>query len=216
MKKVIRLKAGLEMRADREEGEGMSEVKIFNVANQLCGMPVIVPDTSERLGKVSDVIVNPTDGRALGILLRTIKGEERAIAINDCFIFSDANAVLAAENALVDSESIRDAMTGAQVCQELIGADVVTEAGELLGDVSDVYVVENPAKIIYRVTASALQRFFGGGFFLAGNVPRFYWRESARLIVPAYTGEDYSAHTLDEAINLMREAAMVKRNARGA
>jgi len=186
----------------------VSEVKTLNVASQLCGMPVIVPDTSERIGNVSDVIVHPTEGGMLGIVLKTMKGEEHAIAAEDCFIFSDVRAVLAAEPALFDLGGIRDAMPGGvRVCRELIGANVVTEMGELLGDVRDVHVIEEPAQTIYRITASALQRFFGGGFFLAGNVPRFFWRASARMIVPIETKTHLAAPTLDQAIRLRREVA---------
>lgn len=186
----------------------MSEIKTLNVASQLCKMPVIVPDTSERIGNVSDVIVHPTEGRMLGLVLRTMKGEERAIAEEDCFVFGDVKAVLVAEAALIEIGDIPEAMPGGvRVCRELIGADVVTETGELLGEVNEVYVIEEPAQMIYRITASALQRYFGGGFFMAGDVPRFFWRSSARMIVPIETKTHLAAPTLDRAIGLRREIA---------
>jgi hypothetical protein len=44
----------------------MDEVNALHVANQLIGMPVIVPGPARKLGQVADAVVHTTEGRALG------------------------------------------------------------------------------------------------------------------------------------------------------
>jgi sporulation protein YlmC with PRC-barrel domain len=177
----------------------MSDLRTLNIASELRGRAVVVPDTAEKLGEVSDLIVHPTDGRVLGLILRAAEGEERALRVDDFVIGPEA--VMAAEGALLDLGDLRDSLSGgARACGELVGVSVVTEDGKLLGRVSEIHASVKRPWIFYRVAGSALQRFLGGGFFIAGNVPHFYSREGLRLIVPADTADHCAASSLAEVL----------------
>lgn len=182
----------------------MKEMTPLNVAGRLRGMPVLPPDTNEKLGEVWDVLVHPTEGRVLGLILHTSAGEERVLAMGDFLILSAAETVRAGGGRLTEIEKLSDGLAnGVAACHELIGASVVTEAGKLLGRVCEVHIFVERPLVIYRVAASGWQRFFGSGFFMAGDVPYAYSREGTRLIVPAWTGDLEAASSLTEAIETL-------------
>ncbi len=168
----------------------MRETRTLDVASELKGMPVLALNTSEKLGEVVDAIVHPTEGKLLGIALRTPEGEERALALGDFQIGMDA--VTAEESALCDPETFFGTLEGGNyVCREIVGASVVTDDGNLLGRVIDVYVWAEPSKVLYRVAQSTMQRLFGG-FFMAGSVPHSYSSTGLRMIVPVDTKERHA------------------------
>jgi sporulation protein YlmC with PRC-barrel domain len=180
----------------------MDQIKALNVAGQLRGMPVIVPDRAQRLGQVSDAILHPTEGRMLGLVLHSLTGEEQLLKADDFSICGAVGAVLAEGHSLADAESLKEALSGGvQVCRELIGASVITDAGRLLGRVSEVHILEEQLWSFYRVAGSKLQELFGGGFFIASNVPRAWSHRGSRLIVPANTPQRQAVSSLAEAIS---------------
>jgi sporulation protein YlmC with PRC-barrel domain len=184
----------------------MNEIKALHVANQLIGMPVIVPCSARKLGQVADAVVHPTEGRGLGLVLRSPKDEEWLLRADDIFIFGTSGAVLAEDDLLTGSESLEDSLTsGVRVRRDLIGASVVTDAGGLLGRVHDVYILEERLLTVYRVVGSMLQGIFGGGFFLAGNAPHAWSRSGFRLIVPVSARQHHAASSLAEAIKALEQ-----------
>ncbi len=181
----------------------MSEVKnnkwnMLNVADDLKGRAVLKSDTGEKLGEVEDLILHPTNGHVLGVGLRTIEGASVALAAGDCIIGPDA--VMVAAGTLRPTTDTGDVLAGGVNSGTLIGANVVTKDGKLLGRVSEVHVSEKFQIAIYRVAESTLQRFFGGGFFLAGNMPLAYSLDGKRLIVPSDTEDKHARTSLAEAV----------------
>ena len=183
----------------------MVQEKLLSVANQLRGMPVLVPDTGEKLGEVLDALIHPTRGELLGIVLRTSSGKERLLATDDFFIVLPKGVVVAAEEARSDLESLsRLLVGGVNACGEILGIQVVTEKGKLLGRVCEVYILVDSPQVFYRIATSTWQRLFGGGFFMAGDVPHAYSLDGLRLIVPAETEEHYVATSLIGALGQLR------------
>jgi hypothetical protein len=83
---------------------------------------------------VTDAIIHPTEGRMLGI---------RALATRDFYI--DLDAVMASVAALAETEDGGSILTSAvPACCELVGTNVVTEDGKLLGRVSQVRISVEP------------------------------------------------------------------------
>lgn len=174
----------------------MSEERQLRVVKQLKGMPV-QSSAGEPLGQIADVFVQPTEGRWLGLLLLTPGGLERAVAAESCVFARKSNVVITSEFALASPlEFARTQPHGVPVCRQLIGTQIVTEPGELLGFVSEVLLRFKLREITYHVATADWRRWFKLGFYLAGNVPRFYSKLGARLIVPALTQKDFAANEL--------------------
>lgn len=183
----------------------MREERVLNVDHDLKGMGVLEPKTAEQLGTVEDVIVHPTRGSVLGIIMRTAHGEERWFAASEFLV--GMNAVMVATKAR--GETVREGTLpngSVAVRRELIGANVLTEEGKLLGQVREVYLSTARPQIAYRIAETTLQRLFGGGFFLSGDVPRAGSREGARMIVPANATEQDAFGSAREALQTGQRA----------
>lgn len=164
----------------------MPELKTLNIATEVLGMPVLDPDTARLHGRVTEVIVHPTMGTLVGLLMETPGGEERAVLSKRCYISSNVGAVLTLKCFVSNpAELAGDLAAGVGVRRELLGAQVVTETGEQLGHVTEVHLYEERCQIIYRIARSGLQEFRGGSFFNPGRLPLRWSPEDAQLIVPA-------------------------------
>lgn len=180
--------------------------RIINVDSQLRGMPVITSDTGERIGDITDAIVSPTEGRMLGVSIRTPHREERGVPVSLLTIGQDAVMVRGAIGD--DRDAVREELwSGAMAGRDLGGASVVTEDGTLLGRVSDVFISTEDLRVAFRVVESTVQQLFGGGFYLAGAVPTSYAPDGTRLIVPGDARERLGVESVSDALRPQTERA---------
>jgi sporulation protein YlmC with PRC-barrel domain len=178
----------------------------MNLDKELKGMPVIMSNTGNKIGEVSDALIRVTDGTVLGLIIRTPKGQEGTMAARDLIIGEDA--VMAAEGArFVEQEMSGSFDDGVPALREIVGKNVVTDSGRLLGRLSEVYISSEVPRAAYKVAESPLQQFLGRGFFVAGDLPIAYSRDGVRLIVPAATEEKYALERVDEAFNPQQQKA---------
>ena len=178
----------------------------MNVEKGLKGMTVLRIDTADKMGEVSDAILHPIEGRVIGILVRTGEGPERVLATRDFFIGKDA-VMTKAEARFVDERSGQRMEGGVPAIGKIIGTNVVTDNGNLLGRVSEVHISLDTPHAVYCVAESTLQRFLGNGFYIAGDLPITYSEDRVRLIVPADTEERYAVMTVNEAFGAQRQGA---------
>jgi uncharacterized protein YrrD len=161
-------------------------------------MPLLAADTGEKLGEVRDAIIQPVGGLVLGCVARTAEGDELRLRASDFRI--GQHAVMTSLKSFKYAGDYADEMSGGvRAVGEMVGSNVVTEDGKLLGRISEVYIGAEQPRVVYRIAESTLQKFFGGGFYLAGSMPRSYAPDGARIIVPAETEERYAAPTLADA-----------------
>jgi uncharacterized protein YrrD len=170
---------------------------MLNVEKDFKGMPILATDTGAKLGEVRDVIIQPVEGRVMGVYAVTPDGDERRLRATDFVVGKDA--VMTSQKSFRYAGDYANEMEGGiRAIGEMIGSTVVTEDGKLLGRVSEVYIGEDRPHVVYRVTESTLQKFFGGGFFIDGNVALSYAPDGARIIVPTDTEDRYAASSLKE------------------
>jgi sporulation protein YlmC with PRC-barrel domain len=162
----------------------MKQISTLNNMSQLKKMPVVLPETGKTVGQISDVIIHPTEGTVLGLIMRSIKGEIWAVAVNDFFIFTKNNVVVVLDGAFSDQTGVREKIAdGISACREAIGARIVTEKGKYIGEVSDVWISEEPLRAVYQVLESLWQKYFGRGFFISADLPYAWSRNGTRFIV---------------------------------
>jgi sporulation protein YlmC with PRC-barrel domain len=188
-----------------KRGVKMSESKAMSVTKELKGRSILNSGTGERLGEVEDVFIHPTEGRVLGISLRAPDGRAQGFGVRDFLIGPDA--VMVSGDARPELPGESGALAEGVTVRELTGTNVVSADGRLLGRVSDVYISLDQPRAAYHVAHSTLQRFFGGGFYLAGDVPRAYAPDGARLIVPEDAEHRFAASSLGEALGMSTTAA---------
>jgi len=181
------------------EARRVSEVRTLNVAKDLRGMSLLAVDTGAKLGEIRDAIIQPTEGRVMGVVVRTPDDAELRLRIGDIII--GQNAVMTSWEAFERAGDRAVEMAGGvRALDEMIGSNVVTEDGDLLGRISEIYIRVDKPQAVYRVTESRIQKLFGRGFFLPGDAARSYAPDGARMIVPADTEERFAASSLGDAL----------------
>jgi sporulation protein YlmC with PRC-barrel domain len=176
--------------------ETLPEVKMLNVAKELKGMEVLAPVTGEKLGEAMDALIHPTEGRLIGIMLSAPDGEVRTLGATDLEIRD--GTIAAAEGALLHRSMSGVTTEDVYASADVLGALVITDRGWLLGRVSEIYISVATQRAYYHVVKSEWQRIMGGGFFMAGDVPRSYFHRNSRLIVPADTQDRCATKSLAE------------------
>ena len=181
------------------EARRVSEIRTLNVAKDLRGMSLLAVDTGSKLGEIRDAIIQPTEGRVMGAVVRTLDDDELRLRIGDIIIGQDAVMTSWESFEHAGARAIEMA-GGVRAIDEMVGSNVVTEDGELLGRISEIYIRVDKPQAVYRVTESRIQKLFGGGFFLPGDAARSYSPDGARMIVPADTEGRYAASSLADAL----------------
>lgn len=153
-----------------------------NFAADLKGMPVLDSGSGAKIGVVSDLILDPVQGKLAGIAFTRADREVRALALEHVHIGKDAVMITGGTPAALD---FAGGIAQGVLATKILGASVVTENGSRIGSLESVWVDPATAQIHYRVAESALQRITGGGFFISGQVPRTFSPDARRLIVPA-------------------------------
>ncbi|HEY8460315.1 MAG TPA: PRC-barrel domain-containing protein, partial [Blastocatellia bacterium] len=65
-------------------------IRTLNVAKDLRGMPLLAVDTGAKLGEIRDAIIQPVEGRVIGLVVRTLDDDELRLRIDDVIIGPDA------------------------------------------------------------------------------------------------------------------------------
>lgn len=159
------------------------------------GMTVLHRETGHKLGEVVDAVVDPTNGRVLGLAVRA-EGGGGVLGIASQNLLIGADAVMAA-GALENAEETFT--NGVLASRDIVGATVVTDAGDLLGRIGTVYLSLEEPRVFYHVAESTLQRFLGRGFYIGGDALRAYSPDGPRMIVPA-EADSYAASSLEELL----------------
>lgn len=186
----------------------MHEKRILNVEKDLKGMGVLKIDTGSKLGEVSDAVLHPLKGKMLGVILRTPEGAYRILLSSDFFIGADA--IMADAKARFEETPSDKLERGIPALGAIVGTNLVTEEGRLIGRVNEVYVSTEKPYAVYRVVESTLQKFFGGGFFIPADAVRAYSEDGIRMIVPADLEDRYAASSLEDAMAMREQPASQK------
>jgi uncharacterized protein YrrD len=175
----------------------MKDQRFYNVEKELEGKPVLAAGTGTRVGTVSDVLLDPSSGTFAGLVFAGTGTEPERVALpkdvrigRDAIMLSpDSRFLLPRDHELDKSE---------RALQTMVGSTVITEDGRVIGRVSEIYLSSESRDFAYRIAESGWQKLVGGGFFVAGQVPRAFSPEGSRLIVPADTSVRYAHSTLAE------------------
>ncbi|MDP8903939.1 MAG: PRC-barrel domain-containing protein [Chloroflexota bacterium] len=161
-------------------------------AGEVMGLPVVTLDTASAVGEVRDILFDPTRAKVIGFTLRgrgllspPLTG---LLPIDVVRSIGQGALMIASESGLVGE---REGMTDALQKQiEVIGKEVVNDAGEALGEVIDVILeIDGP-------TASVVGYEVGSGDWrVIVPLPEGIPVSDKALVVPA-AAEPYIAQGL--------------------
>lgn len=165
----------------------------------LIGMTVLSRVTGNKLGQVHDCLLDPSSGELRGLGIRTPDGGLRVMEHDEIFSFGKDAVMARGDESVVELEGSPLAnMPRAR--QDITGSRVVTEGGELLGDVANIFVhVAEPPLVVYEVRESILDKLLGRSLFIPASVARALSSDAERIIVPDDTRR-HSAESLESLV----------------
>jgi len=161
--------------------------------NTWIGMPVLSLATGNKLGFVTQVLIDPLSGVLAGVAL-----DRDSLAYDQIYSFG-RDAIMAVSDLAVQPLE-ESGLADGRNAKRLIGAQVVTESGEVLGTISNVLITLKPPPFaVYAVRRSLLDKILGREFYLSASESHALSDDSERLIVQDSVA-DLAAADLETAV----------------
>src|SRR5687768_848067 len=164
----------------------MSDLTDVSPISGLTGMTVLSLASGNKLGTIVDLFIDPINGELLGVTLSLKDGRLAGLTLGEIHSFG-RDAVMAETD---QSVALLDAgvLTGGQLASKLIGTKIITESGDVLGHITDIFVtLKPPPRIIYEARQSILDKLLGREFFVPASLGHALSDDAARLVVPDIT-----------------------------
>jgi uncharacterized protein YrrD len=170
-----------------------------NVQNieQLIGRPVVSLETANQLGRVVDLLADPVSGQLAGFSVQRPDETYALASMIDIHDIGPDAVMVERDHSLVPvADSPVKALPRAK--ENLIGVKVITEHGQLMGNISNLYLCfdERPV-FIYEVRSSLFDKLFGRAFYFAASLGCAFSDDGATLIVTG--GPENMYHRLENA-----------------
>jgi sporulation protein YlmC with PRC-barrel domain len=162
-------------------------------------MSVLDTATGDKVGTVLDAVVHPTEGTLAGLMVSDVHGQPFVLGL-DAFSIGP-NAVMMPAGARREVPDTSEVMQrGVPAGKRVVGANLVTEDGRRIGEVRELILLVEKGWTILRVGGNLIQKLFGGGYYLRGDLPSAFATDGARLIVPSNTEEAHAFGKVDDLI----------------
>lgn len=166
----------------------------------LIGKTVLSRTTGNTLGQVFDLYIDPVEGLLMGLTIQAPNGKLGGLDYKKVYSFgqdavmaNDDDSIVALDNEWVESHS--------HARKHLIGIKIVTESGNLLGQVANIFVRLTPPPIaIYEVRESVLDTLLGRNFFIPASTGNALSSRAERIVVSNEASTNASSN-LSELIN---------------
>lgn len=124
-------------------------------ASSIVGKPVVTAAEGNRIGEVSDLLIDPAEGMVVGLVVADgWRKDERVLPFRDVRTLGGDAVIVASSSAILDRASWR--RTGQHVIRtsDLSGRPVLTSAGSRLGTIKDVLIDDTSGTVDHMVVQS--------------------------------------------------------------
>jgi len=188
----------------------MCACHLYNLMNvrdidNIIGRPVLSVESANKLGHVHDLIVDPLQGQLAGLSIRRLDQSYALVDNHEIHsIGPDAVMVDDEESLASPEQSSIKALPRAK--NELIGVKVITESGQLLGKIANLFMhpAETPVHsaetpvFIYEVRSSVLDKLLRHAFFFPASLGCAFSADRTSLVVSNDT--QIAEHSLETAV----------------
>jgi len=153
--------------------------------SELIGRPVVSVETANKLGHISDVLVDQAKGCLAGFAIDRPDETCALVSVLDVKgIGPDAIMVERDESLVwVDSSPLHQL---ARAKADLVGVKVISEDGHLLGNISNIFLYLTGELIfIYEVRSSLFDLLFGHAFYFSATLGCALSDDGSALVVCA-------------------------------
>jgi uncharacterized protein YrrD len=150
------------VRSDARDGGWMQRT------SDLIGKAIMSADRGERLGTVSDVLIDSARGRAAALIVREgLLKRERVLPFDGVQVFGPDAVIVRPDAGALDSAVWKQRGVTARRASRLRHKRVITRAGREVGAVNDFYLGDSGTIEAYDVESSG----FGGIFRRHARLP---------------------------------------------
>lgn len=170
-----------------------------NVQNieKLIGRPIVSLETANKLGEVSDLLVNPIAGQLAGFSVQRLDESEALIGMLEVHDIGPDAIIVEQDDSLAstDDSTIK---TLPKAKDNLIGVKVITEHGQLVGNISNLYLCfDKSPTFIYEVRSSLFDKLLGRAVYFAASLGCAFSDDRTALVVTG--GPEDMHHRLETA-----------------
>jgi uncharacterized protein YrrD len=127
--------------------------------SDLIGKAIMSADRGERMGTVSDVLIDAAHGRAAALIVREgLLKRERVLPFDGVQVFGRDAVVVRPDTGALDADVWKERGVTARRASELRHKRVITSGGREVGAVNDFYLADSGAIEAYDVESAG----FGG------------------------------------------------------
>jgi len=170
--------------------------KVQNI-EQIIGRPVVSLETANKLGHIADLLADPLSGQLAGFSVHRVDESYALTSILDVHDIGPDAIIVERDQSLapVDDSSLK---TLPKAKGNLIGVKVITEHGQLLGNISKLYLcVDNRPVFLYEVRSSLFDKLLGHAFYFAASLGCAFSDDGTALVVTG--GPENMYHRLEAA-----------------
>lgn len=116
--------------------------------SELIGKPIVSADRGEKVGTVSDVLLQPDEGRLAALVVHTgILRSERVLPYEEVKVLGRDAVVARSREAVIDPAGWEQRHVHARRSSRLSHQRVITQTGREVGTIADVYVDEASGRV---------------------------------------------------------------------
>jgi sporulation protein YlmC with PRC-barrel domain len=164
----------------------LSELKQVFPINLLKGMSVLSLDSGNKIGQIGELFIDPINGVLLGVMISLPDGDVAGLSQSEIYSFGRDAVMVRTEGSISpwDESTLR----GGREASKLIGTKIITESGDALGQITNVFItMKPPPRILYEARQSIIDKLLGREFFLPAAVGHALSDDATRLVVPDAT-----------------------------
>lgn len=149
----------------------------------LIGKTVLSRTTGNLLGQVYDLYIDPIEGLLMGLTIALPTGKMGGLDYKKVYSFGQ-DAVMAADDDAIIALDDDWVATHSHAKRHLLGIKIVTESGNLLGQVSNIFVRLTPPPIaVYEVRESIMDKLLGRNLFIPASTGHALSSSAERIVV---------------------------------
>lgn len=166
----------------------------------LIGKTVLSRTTGNLLGQVYDLYIDPIEGVLMGLTIAMPTGKMGGLDYKKVYSFGQ-DAVMAADDDAIVSLDDDWVATHSHAKRHLMGTKIVTESGNLLGHISNIFVRLTPPPIaVYEVRESIMDKLLGRNLFIPASTGHALSSSAERIVVSNNAAAN-GAPTIAELVN---------------
>ena len=166
----------------------MSDSREVTPINLFTGMTVLSLASGNKLGRIVDLFIDPINGLLLGMTLTLADGQLAGISHGEIHSFGRDAVMVGSEQSITGPDT--DPLVSGRPASKLIGTKIITESGDVLGQITDIFVtLKPPPDIVYEARQSIIDKLLGREFYIPASVGHALSDDGERLVVPDITTE---------------------------